>query len=118
MARLIDAEALKDLLIETLEHIAKNPTMTGQEIHIVAGCHMLCEMIVDAPTIDAVPVVHARWVKDRERNTYCSHCEKYIPAVHFHEQYQDYESEWDEEIEETEFCPNCGVKMDGGAADG
>lgn len=66
------------------------------------------------PTIDAVPVVHARWVKDRERNTYCSHCEKYIPSVHFHEEYQDYESEWDEEIDETEYCPNCGAKMDEG----
>ena len=70
------------------------------------------ETIKAAPAVDAVPVVHARWVKDAERNTYCSHCETYIPVVHCYREYQDYESEWDEEIEETEFCPNCGAKMD------
>ena len=58
--RLIDADALKDMLIEVLESIRQNPKMTRDEIHIISGCHMLCEMIDDAPTADAVEVVRCR----------------------------------------------------------
>ena len=54
--RLIDADALKELMIEVLEHIKENPKMDGQERHIIAGIHMLGEMIDDEPTVDAVPV--------------------------------------------------------------
>lgn len=53
MTRLIDADALKELMIEVLEHIKENPKMDGQERHIIAGIHMLGEMIDDAPTVDA-----------------------------------------------------------------
>lgn len=49
--RLIDADALKELLIDTLESIKKNPKMDGQETHIIAACHMLAEMIDDASTV-------------------------------------------------------------------
>lgn len=49
--RLIDADALKKLLIDTLESIKKNPKMDGQEMHIIAACGMLGEMIDDAPTV-------------------------------------------------------------------
>ena len=49
--RLIDADALKELLIDTLESIKKNPKMDGQEAHIIAACHMLTEMIDDASTV-------------------------------------------------------------------
>ena len=76
---------------------------------ILAPIAMLC------PTIEAEPVRHGRWVKDSELNTYCSHCEVYIPVVHCHQSYQDDELDWDKEIEETDYCPNCGAKMDGGA---
>ena len=36
--RLIDVDALKELLIDTLESIKKNPKMDGQEAHIIAAC--------------------------------------------------------------------------------
>ena len=110
--RLIDANGLQREYIA--ERRRTSPMHKYQNRIVVV---VRAENVDNAPTIDAVPVVHARWVKDRERNTYCSHCEKYIPAVHWHDEYQDYESEWDEEIDETEYCPNCGAKMDGGAAD-
>ena len=58
--RLIDANALKSLLIEVLERIKEIPKMTIDEMHIISGCHMLCEMIDDAHTIDAVEVVRCR----------------------------------------------------------
>ena len=70
------------------------------------------DTIKKAPAIDAEPVRHGRWVKDKERNTYCSVCDCYIPAVHCRQDYQDDFSEWDEEIDETDYCPHCGAKMD------
>lgn len=66
MTRLIDADKLKELMIEVLEHIKENPKMDGQERHIIAGIHMLGEMIDDAPTVDAVPVRHGRWIFIRD----------------------------------------------------
>ena len=61
--RLIEADELKKLMIETLEHIKENPKMNGQEMHIIAAIHMLSEMIDDAPTIEAIPVKWARnWI--------------------------------------------------------
>ena len=58
--RLIDADELKELMIETLEHIKENPKMDGQEMHIISAMRMLSEMINDAPTIEAIPV---EWLK-------------------------------------------------------
>ena len=57
----------------------------------------------DAPTIDAVPVVHGEWISDRlvttNGGTYgvrrCSRCEAY---------YQDIGYGWN-------YCPNCGARM-------
>lgn len=72
----------------------------------------MTEALAAAPTIDAETVRHGRWVKDKERNTYCSVCDCYIPAVHCRQDYQDDFSEWDEEIDETDYCPHCGSKMD------
>jgi hypothetical protein len=51
MARLIDADALKELFIQTLENIKSNPRMTGQEKHIITAIHTVGQMIDDAPTI-------------------------------------------------------------------
>lgn len=125
--RLIDADDvlrfIEDEIEESKEEKAdaqarNDDNDTSYNCGEIQEARRIKKRILESPTIDAEPVVHARWVKDREGNTYCSHCDKYIPAVHFHAEYQDYESEWDEEIEETEVCPNCGAKMDGGADDG
>jgi hypothetical protein len=51
MLRLIDANALKELFIQTLENIKSNPLMTGQEMHIITAIHTVGQMIDDAPTI-------------------------------------------------------------------
>lgn len=57
-------------------------------------------------------VRHGEWMWDGNRGTVCSCCKKTIPSVSYYS--------WDdelaeEEIDETPFCPNCGVRMDGGA---
>ncbi len=104
--RPIDADVLKELLIETLERIAKMPTMSHEEMHVIAACRMHCEMIDDTPTLDYAPVVHGAWMftvdHPRERLGFfaCSECGIGVGLKTFN------------------FCPNCGAKMDGGKEHG
>lgn len=50
---------------------------------------------------NVAPVIHARWIKT-EDGTYCSNCELYA--------YRDkFDKPW-----ESDYCPYCGAKMDGG----
>ena len=54
----------------------------------------------ELPAVDAVPVVHGRWVSDESDVLFhCSECEAQI------------ESSWNYE-ESWKYCPNCGAKMD------
>lgn len=73
-----------------------------------------CNDIARFPTIDAEPVRHGRWIVDDLGHTYCSECKTRLPYLHCYtdEPNSDYDEEWDEEIPETRFCPNCGAKMD------
>ena len=64
----------------------------------------ICEQIIQAPTIDAVEVVHGEWVqigydKAMDRIT-CSVCKEYWNIC-------------DNDTETFNYCPNCGAKMDG-----
>lgn len=63
--------------------------------------------------VDAVEVVHARWMSNEYGNTVCSACACELPGFNCYDEETD--EEWDEQIEETPFCPLCGAKMDGGA---
>lgn len=56
-----------------------------------------------APTVDAVPVVHAHWIKNSgdSYTVKCSNCksERILADSWF------------------EYCPKCGAKMDGDSSD-
>lgn len=69
--------------------------------------HKTLKMELDAqPTVDAVEVVHGRWI-DRpavKGQVYCSECATLEKATD-----SNYRSR---------HCPNCGAKMDGGNEDG
>ena len=68
------------------------------------------EWLDEQPTIDAVPVVHARWVRKDETQVMfdvewqCSKCGCEISTTGI---YTPMVAGW-------HFCPNCGAKMDGG----
>ena len=65
-----------------------------------------CSWLDDAPTVDAVPVVHGKWewlssTYDRtpcEKRYRCSECH-HETITHDHDPWEKY-------------CPNCGAKMD------
>ena len=92
--RLIDANALKEK--------AEPEEVTGEGIVYVQD-------IDEAPTVDAVEVVHAEWqiyetVPSLEKAVRCSACKH--TAYYMKDRWAD--------IRLTNYCPDCGAKMDGG----
>lgn len=109
--RLIDADALLNKTVkleaEAREQVVKNePLDNPTKWHILNG--VLAERtafkydLLDAPTVDAEPVKHGRWINHfddiwpEESTMECSLCHK----------------EQGMGMLDTNFCPNCGAKMD------
>lgn len=88
--RLIDVEA-------AIERARKSDEIVGSSIWETSEVVMFLE---DEPTVDAVEVVHGRWVwsehgeLDYEQYWNCSEC-------------------GDSTFFKTNYCPNCGATMDG-----
>lgn len=108
--RLIDADAL-------LENFAERQNLdcsdgefcdcflnSAQEVSTEWWC--VEDAVESAPTIDAAPVVHARWVHrcryiaTEIREWCCSACGELPPGPN-------------QLAHELRYCPNCGAKMDG-----
>ena len=51
---------------------------------------------------EIAPVVHSKWVKDRDGDEYCENCSRYMPV-----------REVTGDPSATDYCPNCGARMDG-----
>lgn len=68
-------------------------------------CHSFLDVIEDMPTIEAVPVVHARWIM-HNFGAVCSACNKKFHIDTCHPAIMPSAPWW-------RFCPNCGSKMDG-----
>lgn len=62
------------------------------------------DVVIAAPTIDAVPVVHGRWVQEDEDAWRCTCCGAFWTFI-----------DGGPEENDARFCPVCGAKMDGGA---
>lgn len=96
--RLIDANKAKAVLVNMAEHLleAGNPEMAG-------AVGYAAEVIGKQKTVDAVEVVHGRWHKPTPcSQEFCTNC-GLTPKTNFG---------W-----LPPYCPNCGVKMDGGNED-
>lgn len=85
--RLIDANALRAVL--------KNEE---------CDCEVFPWAVDNAPTVDAVEVVHGHWIVNKAGTHKCSVCHDTIPD----------EQAWCG----AKYCPYCGAKMDGGYIDG
>ena len=114
--RLIDANALSDLL--DVEYRRKMELVRKGETHLdslAEGIMSMAVVIGTMPTLDAVEVVHGRWLDIQETEMYvpdmkftitktaetCSNCKARIGFVGAKQYLFD------------AICPNCGAKMDG-----
>lgn len=117
--RLIDADALKELILAERDKIPKKVPCATYELMrekdnqhgnaMRGGIRVALRCMENTPTIEAEPVQHGRWQKAWD----------YINCRYYH---QCSECGWDA-IEKagsmyTEvlsyYCPYCGAKMDGG----
>ena len=64
------------------------------------------EVLENAPTVDAVPVVHGYWIDMGDFES-CSVC-KSTQLKKFESMYGTAERVWTK----TNYCPDCGAKMD------
>lgn len=99
--RPIDADRLSEVL-------QRNFGSTG-------GADTLQQLIDNAPTVDAAPVVHGRW----EVVTHKSDIAYYAKCDHCGYEYACGRKGIGSLIEEVEpffhsYCPECGARMDGG----
>jgi hypothetical protein len=100
--RLIDADELNSIM-QNVEQYFRQVGFSDDSTPL-----NLCKMIVEAvlnksPTVDAEPVVHARWVDECDGYRNCSECGCEHPirdARGF--------------LVDDDYCPVCGAKMDGG----
>lgn len=93
MADLISRAALLHSLNE------QAPKPTTDDLYTVNMC------IINAPAVDAVPVVHARWIYESEGigdYSHCSECGCRVGGGRISDLSVMYK-----------YCPNCGAKMDG-----
>ncbi len=96
--RLIDADALKRDICKYCNDVYSDDPCEPSDCE-----HM--RIIDSQPTIDAVEVVHGRWVKKTEDCFWyyaCSECGNPVPI-----------SQWGNDLFSS-YCPNCGARMDGG----
>ena len=100
--RLIDANAFLSSMIKRFKCVP----LIGRNDY---DCESLKQMLIEAPTVDAVEVVHGRWNEsDWSRirvNGYmvCSACNVMIPKPDGNRYC----------LHKLHYCPNCGAKMDG-----
>lgn len=94
MARLIDADALMKDICDSLNQMTDiGITVDGDWLWA-----KLNDAIDNAPTIDAEPVKHGRWVLNSQGNWSCSRCG-----------FDPYHNN----MKGMNYCPNCGSKNGG-----
>lgn len=110
--RLIDADALISLIKRTCCNGCKN--YEGVKCRACEHDDAIA-MIEDAPTVNAVEVVHGRWETANDGTHFCSNCG--CDATYT---WDDIDRSFINSADDvpdriTNFCQNCGAKMDGGA---
>lgn len=88
--RLIDADALRNAMFNSV--FLQNTEMQKWDYGCWIRYKLFENCLEAAPTVDAEPVRHGRWINDTDT---CSECGQYV----YHGDSRNY-------------CPNCGAKMD------
>lgn len=92
--RLIDADALMDEFRRYMvERYDREKCVSEENCKTCENSCLWRKKVSEAPTVDALEVVHARWAIVCEACV-CSACHKASIATYY-------------------FCPECGAKMDG-----
>ena len=110
--RLIDANELLDFVKGLKFHGGtKTRTQAGQEVLDIHIPHI----VANIPTVDAVEVVHGRWLS----NGMCNHKPSRFRNPDKWTIYKCSECGYSNGRKfNANYCPNCGAKMDGGNEDG
>lgn len=100
MSRLIYADELSKVKFHPLPYTHIVPNGENAESYEHGWNDAIDAIISDAPTVDAVPVVHGHWIKigsqDSIRNMKCSICCEEVFG----------------DVDTEKYCFNCGAKMD------
>lgn len=105
MARLIDADALKQEIRKGTRYFVRVWDTTGREkweLEKDLSLKEIDEIIDNAPTIDAEPIRHGKWLMNDAYGTYCSEC----GSASFEITGRQYSKM------KTRYCWQCGAKMD------
>lgn len=102
--RLIDADELITKIQGTASEVARKAPYDAEWFTRMAQRQSEIVLIIaDAPTVDAAPVVHGKWIWDEENECWvCSNCED--SALNNYR--------W--QSVDSNYCPSCGAKMKGG----
>ena len=93
MGRLIDADALIGKTI-----------IGGRRNNKTIIRYIVTNIVQNAPTVDAVPVVHGKWIYSNDFHWYTASCNKCG-----YQRRTDIKADgWNQ----WKFCPNCGARMD------
>ena len=108
MAEYIEREAISE---EIRKYYYKNPPNFSYGEGFDRGLDRAQRAILDAPAADVAPVRHGRWISLTEcanEGVYCSICKKKVWK-------SDYAlcSHKSRNKLRSDYCPNCGAKMDG-----
>lgn len=87
-------------MAEYIEREAAIRVVNGQS-SLTMTRSSLIDSISKLPAADVAPVVHGRWIALHDEFCTCSICKYPVYLM------------WDQ----TNYCPNCGAKMDGGNGD-
>jgi hypothetical protein len=101
--RLIDANALMKRFYnyyDCVNEFTSKNGYRGETLMNYEVADMIYDCIDNAPTVDAVEVVHSEWILNGDGSGTCKHCHRTTKNC------WDYDT-W------MNYCPGCGAKMDG-----